>query len=167
MSKAGQGLLAMCMSFLASAASGANSFERDAGEPLRFFEGSTEMMSSTQIIAQKPFVTRALGRGRISKDGTLDLVQHVDELGRRQFNRFWHIRQVAPGRFGGTMSEAVGPVTIENKGGRYLFRFRLKDDLSVEEWLIPAREDEARLAVTVRKYGIAVAHSRGWIRKVG
>jgi len=140
---------------------------RAPGDPLHFFEGSTESVSTTKIVLQKPFVTRSLGRGKIGSDGALELVQHVDEQGRRQFDRFWHIRQTAPGHFGGTMSEAIGPVSIEKKGSRYLFRFTLKNDLSVEEWLIPQSDTVLGMLVTIRKYGVAVVHSQGWIRRVG
>jgi len=148
-----------------AAATCASTAEREA-DPLRFFVGNTEMVSTTKIITQKPFVTHSLGRGSIGEDGALELVQHVNELGRRQFDRFWHIRKVAPNRFGGTMSEANGPVTVEKRGARYLFRFRLKDDLAVEEWLIPQGESAARILVTIRKFGIAVVHTQGWIRRV-
>lgn len=124
------------------------------------------MVSTTKIITQKPFVTRSQGRGRIVNDRELLLVQHVNEVGRRQFERYWHIREVAPGQFGGTMSEASGPVSIEKRGGNYLFRFTLADNLKVEQWLIPQNDSLVQVRVTIRKYGIPVVHSQGWIRRV-
>lgn len=134
-------------------------------DPLRFFEGSTESVSTTKIIMQMPFVSRSLGRGKINADGTLDLVQHVIEQGRREFDRHWHIREVGPGHFGGTMSEASGPVSIERQGNRYRFRFTLKDNLAVEQWLIPQADNMVSVRTTIRKFGIAVVHSDGWIRR--
>lgn len=157
---------ALCLLLAPSASWGAANQSNEL-DPLRFFAGNTEMVSTTKIIAQKAFVTRSLGRGRISKDGALELVQHVDELGRRQFDRFWHIHQLGPDRFGGTMSEAAGPVTVEKIRDRYRFRFSVKDDLSVEEWLTPEGTSLVRILVTIRKYGIVVAHSAGWIRRTG
>jgi len=148
-------------------ASSASTRPFDRGDPLRFFDGSTESVSTTKIALQKPFVTRSVGRGKIASDGALDLVQHVDEQGRRHFDRVWHIREIAPGHFGGTMSEAAGPVTIERTGAGYLFRFTLKNDLSVEEWLIPQSDSVAGMRLTVRKFGVAVVHSQGWVRRVG
>ena len=140
--------------------------QRKAGDPLHFFEGNTLMVSTTKIITQKPYLTRSLGRGRIVNEGELLLVQHVNEVGRRQFDRYWHIREMAPGHFRGTMSEASGPVSIEKKGENYLFRFTLADNLKVEQWLIPQSESLVSVRVTIRKYGIPVVHSQGWIRRV-
>jgi len=140
--------------------------ERKTGDPLRFFEGDTLMVSTTRVIAQRPYLTRSSGRGRIVNDRELVLVQHVNEVGRRKFDRYWHIREVAPGQFDGTMSEASGPVSIEKRGDNYLFRFALADNLKVEQWLIPQSDSLVRIRVTIRKYGIAVVHSQGWIRRV-
>jgi len=140
--------------------------ERNAGDPLHFFEGNTLMVSTTRVIAQKPYLTRSSGRGRIVNNRELVLVQHVDEVGRRQFDRYWHIRELAPGQFGGTMSEASGPVSIEKRGENYLLRFALADDVKVEQWLLPQSDALVRVRVTIRKYGIAVGHSQGWIRRV-
>ena len=64
------------------------------------------------------------------------------------------------------MSEASTPVSIQRFGERYRFRFKLKGDLSVEEWLVPQDDKVVRVVVTIRKYGIAVVHSEGWIRRL-
>ena len=123
-------------------------------------------MSVTKVMLQKPFLTHWLGRGKINSDGTLELVQHVKEQGGREFDRWWRIRQVAPSRFSGTMSEASGPVSVDRIGDRYRFRFAMKGNLSVEQWLTPQRDKTtAQTQLTVRKLGIAVVHSTGWIRK--
>lgn len=159
-------LLAASVLLPAAAAHGATRKSNNA-DPLHFFEGRTEMVSTTKIITQKPFLTRTVGHGKIADDGVLELIQHVEEQGRRKFDRSWHIRQIGPGRFGGTMSEAATLVSIERVGERYLFRFKLKDGLSVEEWLVPQNDNLVRVLVTIRKYGIAVVHSDGWIRKLG
>lgn len=95
------------------------------------------------------------------------MVQRVQETGRPAYDRHWHIRQISPGRFVGTMSEAKGPVTIDEVGGRYRFRFRMKGHLSVEQWLTPLPGGKAaRNSLTIRKFGIAAAHSEGMIRKI-
>ena len=133
---------------------------------LHFFVGSTESVSVTKIVMQQPFVSRSIGHGRINPDGSLEFVQHVKEQGRREFDRRWQIHQVGPGRFIGTMSEADGPVSIVKIAGRYRFRFILKGNLSVEQWLIPQADmAAAHIQLTIRKYGIAVGHGDGWIRR--
>jgi hypothetical protein len=133
---------------------------------LRFFAGSTEAASVTKVMLQKPFTTRWVGRGKINADGSLVLTQHVTEEGRREFDRRWQIHQVGPGRFTGTMSEASGPVSVDKIGNRYRFRFTMKGNLSVEQWITPhSDQTSADTQSTIRRLGISVAHATGWIRK--
>lgn len=136
-------------------------------DPLRFFEGRTESVSTVKVITKKAFLSRSLGRGEIKPDGTLLLVQRVEDDGQPPFDRRWRIRQVGPGRFTGTMSEAKGPVTVEEIGGRFRFRFKMKGNVSVEQWLTPMPDGRsARSKVTIRKLGITVGHSEGTIHKL-
>jgi hypothetical protein len=136
-------------------------------DPLRFFEGRTEMVSSVKVIMKKPYRSRTLGRGEIQPDGTLSLVQQVQDDGRDAQQRRWKMRRVGPGRFSGTMTEAVGPVTAEQVGHRYRFRFRMKGNLAVEQWVTPLRGGTAATSNSiVRKLGVKVASSSGTIRKL-
>src|SRR5687768_1762510 len=78
-------------------------------DPLKFFEGRTESIGTVRLAMKKPFRSRALGKGEIRSDGTLDLVQRVEDEGEQPRERRWRMRRVAPGRYAGTMSEAKGP----------------------------------------------------------
>ena len=136
-------------------------------EALTFFEGRTESSGTIKILMRKPFKSHSLGRGRIESDGTLVLVQQVQEEGRPPRERRWRIRQVSPQRFLGTMSEASGPVTVDEIGGRYRFRFKMKGNLSIEQWLAPLPDGKsARSSTTIRKLGMKVGSSIGTIRKL-
>ena len=158
---------AVPMVFMATAMiSGADGAER-RGDPLKFFEGRTESISTVKVIAKKPYRSRSLGRGQIRPDGTLYLVQRVEEGGRSPFDRRWRIRQIGPGKFSGTMSEATGPVTISEIKGGFRFRFKMKGNLSVEQWLTPLPDGKsARTKVTIRKLGLTVGSSNGMIRRL-
>lgn len=135
-------------------------------DPMRFFEGRTEGISTVKVITQKPYRSRSIGQGEIS-DGILHLVQRVHEEGKSPFDRNWRMRQVAPGRFSGTMSEARGPVTAEEFDGRFRFRFKMKGNVSVEQWLTPLPDGKSALSkVTIRKFGMTVGRSDGTIRKL-
>jgi len=135
--------------------------------PLQFFEGRTEGSGVVRILFKKPYRSRSIGHGRIDRDGSLSLVQRVEDEGRPARQRQWKIRQVGTGRFSGTMSEAIGPVAIEEIGGRYRFRFKMKGNLSVEQWLAPQPGGmSARNRMTVRKLGVTVGTSEGVIRKL-
>lgn len=136
-------------------------------KPLRFFEGRTETLGTIRLLMKKPFRSRSVGRGVIESDGSLLLVQRVEDEGKPPRERRWRIRQVGPGRYSGTMSEANGPVTIDDVDGRFRFRFKMKGNLAVEQWLIPLPGGLSALnSVKVRKFGMTVGTSDGTIRKV-
>ena len=141
----------------------------DAGirQPLRFFEGRTEMVSTVKVIMKKPYHSRTLGSGRILGDGSLALLQQVYDEGQPPKQQKWKVHQVGPGRYSGTMTEAKGPVTAEEVRGRYRFRFRMKGGVSIEQWLTPLAGGRAALsAITIRKLGMKVGSSTGTIRKL-
>ena len=135
-------------------------------EPLRFFEGRTEMLSLVKVMMKRPYESRTVGRGRILADGSLSLIQQIHDHGKPPRQRRWMIREVSPSRFVGSMSDAVGPVQIQEVGGKFRFRFKMKGKLSIEQWVTPMPGGKsARSRVTVNKLGMRVASSEGTIRK--
>jgi hypothetical protein len=65
------------------------------------------------------------------------------------------------------MSEAIGPVAIDQIGDRYRFRFRMKGNLAVEQWLAPLPGGKsANNSMTIRKFGVRVGKGEGTIRRV-
>lgn len=134
---------------------------------MRFFEGRTESLATVKIVMKKPFKSRSIGRGEFKPDGSLLLVQRVEDEGKPVHERRWHIREIEPGKFTGTMSEAKGPVTVEAVGGKYRFRFKMKGNVSVEQWIAPLPGGKtASTKVTIRKMGITVGQSEGTIRRL-
>jgi hypothetical protein len=134
---------------------------------MHFFEGRTESLSTIKLVMKRPYKSRSIGRGEIRADGSLHLVQRVEDEGKPAHIRRWHIQEVEPGRFTGTMSEAKGPVNIDEVGGRYRFRFKMKGNVSVEQWVTPLPGGKtANSKVTIRKMGITVGQSEGTIRRL-
>ena len=151
---------------LVGASASANADRAQLSDPMRFFEGRTESTSTVKLIMRKPFASRSLGNGEIS-NGVLSLTQLVQDEGKKPFDRHWKIRQVGPGRFSGSMNEAVGPVTAEEIDGRYRFRFKIKGKISVEQWLTPLPGGREALSKTsIRKLGLTVGKSEGTVRKL-
>ena len=143
------------------------SAEQRQVDPLRFFEGRTETQGTVKVMFRKPYRTRSIGAGRIEPDGSLTLVQRVEDEGKAPHERRWRVRRTAPDRFIGSMSEAIGPVIIDRVGERYRFRFKLKGELRAEQVLTPLPGGRsARNSVKVRRMGIIVATTEGTIRKV-
>ena len=136
-------------------------------DPMRFFVGRTETVGQVKVLFHKAYATRSTGQGRIEPDGSLFLIQQVFDAGKPAHERRWHMRQTGPDRYTGTMTEAVGPVTIDRVGDRYRFRFRMDGRLSVEQLLIPlAGGRAASSSVKVRKFGMVVATTDGIVRKI-
>lgn len=136
-------------------------------DPLRFWEGRTETVSTIKVLMKKAFRSRSIGRGEIKSDGSLELVQRVEDEGKPPRERRWLIRKAGPSRYVGTMNEATGPVVIEEVGDRFRFRFKMKGNLSVEQWITPNPGGKTgRNKLTIKKMGVTVAHSEGTIRKL-
>jgi hypothetical protein len=136
-------------------------------DPLRFFVGTTQTIGTTKILMQRPVATQSIGHGQLNADGSLVLVQRVQDQGQPPYLRRWEIRQTGPGRYSGTMSQAAGPVLIEQVGNRYRFTFRMKGDLSVEQWLTPLPGGaSASSSMVVRKFGLQVATSTAVVKKL-
>jgi len=137
-------------------------------DPLRFFSGLTETEGTVRIMFNKPFRSRSFGQGRIEPDGSLTLVQRVEDEGKPARQRRWRVREAGPGHWTATMSEAVGPVTIDLVGDRYRFRFKMKGNVAVEQWLAPLPGARAARTITkARKFGMTVMTSEGTVMKNG
>jgi Protein of unknown function (DUF3833) len=136
-------------------------------DPLRFFEGRTETQGTVKVVFKKAYRSRCLGHGRIERDGSLTLVQRVEDEGKPPHERRWRVRELGPGHYIGAMSEASGPVDIQQVGERYRFRFAMNGHLSVEQWLTPLPgATSARTVTRIRKFGMTVATTEGTVRKL-
>src|SRR5437763_12005506 len=80
-------------------------------DPLRFFEGRTDNVGTAKLLFHKPYRTRSIGVGRIEHDGSLTLLQRVEDEGKPPRERSWRVRRIGAGRYAGTMTDADGPVT--------------------------------------------------------
>lgn len=123
--------------------------------------------SMMKILLKAPIAARSVGEGRIGSDGSLILVQQVIHDGKPQKKRHWRVRRAGDGAFTASMNEAIGPVAIERVGDAYRFRFRMKGQLSVDQWVRPLPGGTAaRSTMKVKKLGVTVATSDGTIRKI-
>ena len=135
--------------------------------PIDFFEGTTISEGTLKVVMRKAVRTRSVNRGRIDQNGTLFLSQRVENEGDAPHERHWRIRQDGPRSYSGTMSEASGAVAVQQVGERYRFRFKMKGNLSVEQWLAPLADGKtANSNITIRKFGLTVATSQATIRKI-
>ena len=136
-------------------------------DPLRFFEGRTVVDGVVKVMFHQPYKTHSVGQGEIERDGSLTLVQHVSDEGKPPHDRKWRVHSTGRDTFSAMMSEAVGPVTIQRNGEDYVFRYKMKGKLSVEQLLSPLPDGRsARNIGKVKRMGVVVAKMTGTIRKV-
>ncbi|HET9336117.1 MAG TPA: DUF3833 family protein, partial [Sphingomicrobium sp.] len=96
--------------------------------------------------------------GRVDKDGWLILDQTVKVEGDPDRQRRWRLKQVAPGKYRGTLSDAKGPVEAEVNGQTGHIRYVMKGGIKVEQVLTPLSGGRALSnRATFRKFGMKVA----------
>ena len=136
-------------------------------DPLAFFAGRTEGRATLRIILHHAHAVRVHGVGAPQPDGSLILDQTVEEEGKSATTRQWRLRRVAPGRYAGTLTDAVGPVTADTKGNRLHIRYRAKGKVGIEQWLLLAPDGRsADNRLTARKFGLPVARLHETITRV-
>lgn len=133
---------------------------------LSFFEGRTEGEGLLRVVLRQPAEVRVRSVGRRLDDGSLLVSQRIQQQGKAPRTREWRIRQVAPGRYAGTLSDADGPVTGEVQRGILALRFPM-DGMRVEQRLalLPGGR-AARNVLTVGRFGFTAATLDETIRKL-
>lgn len=132
----------------------------------RFFAGRTEGRGVLTVLMSGSRTVTVSSRGRVEA-GSLTVDQTIAEEGRPVRTRSWRLRQVAPGRYAGTLSDAAGPVAGEATGNRLHLRFPMGGGMEAEQWLTLAPDGRsAHNVLRVRRLGLTVAALDETIRKV-
>lgn len=129
-----------------------------AFDPTVFFAGDTRGVGSLKVITKARQTVRVTGHGVVQPDGTIVLTQDVRRGNRPVVHRIWRLRPVAPGRFGGTLTGAIGPVTGDTHGNALHLSFRLKGGMHAQQWLyLQPGGQRSRNRMVITKLGIPVA----------
>lgn len=129
-----------------------------AFDPVAFFAGQTHGTGMLHVIASKPRRTDVVGYGTSPGPEAITLDQQVRQGDAAATHRTWHLRRIAPGRYVGTLTDAIGPVTADSAGAELVIRFTMRHGLKVVQHLY--LQPGGRIALntmTVRKWGIVVA----------
>ena len=98
--------------------------------------------------------------------GELVLDQVVTEGDKPLRQRQWRLTEVAPGRYEGTLSEAIGPVEARAEGNRLVITFTIKGGFAVRQELTLAPDGRSAANVLkVKKLGMTLAVLSEDIRK--
>lgn len=119
-----------------------------------------------KIIFQSPKHMTVDSEGRTDKDGSLVLEQVVHEPGKLPRTRYWRMRQMAPDRFEGTLTDAASPVRVDVTKDGIRIRYTGQDHLNFDQLLMPVSATEVRDKIRVRRFGITVARFDETIRKL-
>lgn len=131
-----------------------------------FFDGRLEGQGRLATIFSATVPIHVQSVGRIEGD-RLQLTQTILEGDKPARTRGWVIRQVAPGRYAGTLTDAEGEVQGETTGNRLRLTFTMKGGLPVEQWLTQSPDGRrAYNVLTVRKFGVPVTRLAEDIRKL-
>jgi hypothetical protein len=136
-------------------------------DPLTFFNGRSEGNGTLDTIVASPVPLRVQSRGVRSGSDGLTLDQIIVEGAKPPRRRSWSMRRVGPGRFTGTLTEAVGPVAITVAGPRATIRYTMNGGLEVEQQLALQAGGRTLLNdLRVRRFGVRVARVEETIRKL-
>lgn len=125
-------------------------------DPVAFFAGETEGSGTLTTLTGQRQALQVASVGRTDGVGGLVLDQRIALVGEPVRMRRWTIRPVAPGRFTGTLTEAIGPVEGLVTGNRMTIRYRTKD-YAVRQVLALQPGGAVRNRLDIVKWGLNVA----------
>lgn len=128
-------------------------------DPVSFFTGPTQGKGTLKEALHKGKQTVTQSVGHVGRDGWLVLDQKVMVEGDPVRQRRWRLRQTAPGKYSGSLSDAKGPVEAEVSGQTVRIRYVMKEGgLKVEQVLTPLPGGRAlNNRATFKKFGMKVA----------
>jgi hypothetical protein len=134
---------------------------------LAFFSGKTHAENLMKIVLKRPAKLVVDSVGGKGDRGDFVLIDTVKEEGRPERTRKWVMKQVAPNRFTGSLSDAVGPVDVTINGDSALILYTMKGGLKVrQEMKLLADGKTVSNHVVVKKFGLKFATVDGRIRKL-
>ena len=126
-------------------------------DPVVFFAGRTSGEGTLKKIMSAVETTRVTGFGRIEGD-VMVLDQTVAIAGEPVRKRQWRLRQIAPGRWSGTLSDARGSVNASAAGAVLTIAYVSKAGMAISQTLTLAPGGQsAHNVMKVRKLGFTVA----------
>lgn len=152
---------------LASAALNAQSAPASARfDPAAFFTGLTESEGTLSQIFASDRATRVSTFGTRQRNGEMVLEQDVTIGDEPTRHRVWRLRETAPNRFSGTISDAADDLTGTLSGNTLTLTYTMDNNLGVHQ-VITAQPggQSARNVMRIRRFGITVARLEETIRR--
>ena len=134
-----------------------------AFDPIAFFTGASHGDGQLDQIMKGVRTVTVDSVGTPQADGSITLAQHIVTQGDKPRERVWRLKQFAPGRYAGTLTDANGPVETVAIGRAIRIRYPMNGGLQVEQWLVAlpgGRVLDNRLTVTKWGMRVATLHER-------
>lgn len=135
-------------------------------DPVAFFTGPTTSEGTLSQIFASDKVTRVSTFGTRQANGDMLLEQDVQIGDQPVRHRIWRLRETAPGRYAGTISDAATDVTGTLSGNELTLTYTMENNLGVHQ-VITANPggQSADNVMRIRRFGITVARLRETIRR--
>jgi hypothetical protein len=171
-------LLAGCVKAPPLAAPGPPMAEAPRFDPFVFFLGTSEGTGTLAKVMAEDTLIRVSSTGRIETEArreaswsapparVLVVDQVVTESDKPARKRQWRLTEIAPGRYAGTLSDAISLVEARAEGNRLVITFTIKGSFAVRQELTLAPDGQSAANVMqVSKLGLTVAVLSEDIRK--
>jgi uncharacterized protein DUF3833 len=141
--------------------------DRPKLDMLAFFSGKTHAENVLKVVLKRPVKLVVDSIGGKGDRGDFVLIDTVHEGDKPVRTRKWVMRQTAPNKFTGSLSDATGPVNLVINGDTATIRYTMKGGLNVVQQL-QLQGDGKTLAnhVVARKFGLKFARVDGMVRKL-
>jgi hypothetical protein len=139
-------------------------------DPFTFFLGASRGEGVLDKALSDPVAVTVESRGRIVTEReteaswaapaqrVLVLDQTVREEGKPARQRQWRLVETAPGRYEGTLTDAIGPVRGETRGNRLVLEYPMEGGFKVRQELTLSPDgDRAQNVLKVSQLGVTVA----------
>lgn len=139
-------------------------------DPFTFFLGASRGEGTLAKAFSDKVPVRVESRGRIALEPrheaswdapdirVLVLDQVVTEGDKRPRKRQWRLTEIAPGRYEGSLTDAIGPVTGRAEGNRLVLEYRMEGGFQVRQELTLSPDgSRAANVLKVSQLGVTVA----------
>ena len=136
-------------------------------DPLAFFTGASRGEGTLKVMTKPSVTIRVESEGRPDGKGGIILDQTIREGTKPARQRRWVLRPTSPTTMTGSITDNPGPVRGRMDGNRLLLNYTMKGGMKAEQVLTLQPGGRSLInRMTVRKFGIPVAHVREVITKV-
>jgi hypothetical protein len=137
-----------------------------AFDPAAFFTGRTSSEGTLSQLFASDKVTRVSTFGTRQRDGEMILEQDVTIGSDPTRHRIWRLRETAPGRYTGTISDAATDVSGVLDDNTLVLTYTMDNHLGVHQTITVNPDGQsASNVMRIKRFGITVARLRETIRR--